>query len=202
MSLPKMVPFECYKAYLGLKNHFTKKTYDYHRYGGKSRASVQSFYRRKDRFFFEKLSRQKDDKEIIEFFVSNFVSCQDPASLWIGEIMSNGEKHYQEWKKRNQSITYLFREQSEKLFETTKVDEVFDCSNGHPIIVKKYLSGEVSAEIMVIYDRIFSYIQDYDKKLQDPVWESISAKLKKYSSFVQADVFKYKKLLKTIILGT
>ena len=202
MSLPKMVPFECYKAYLGLKNHFTKKTYDYHRYGGKSRASVQSFYRRKDRFFFEKLSRQKDDKEIIEFFVSNFVSCQDPASLWIGEIMSNGEKHYQEWKKRNQSITCLFREQSEKLFETTKVDEVFDCSNGHPIIVKKYLSGEVSAESMVIYDRIFSYIQDYDKKLQDPVWESISAKLKKYSSFVQADVFKYKKLLKTIILGT
>ena len=44
-----------------LKNHFTKEKYDYHKYCGKSRASIQSFYKRKDRFFFEKLSRQKDD---------------------------------------------------------------------------------------------------------------------------------------------
>ena len=116
--------------------------------------------------------------------------------------MKNGEKNYQDWKKRNQSITYIFREQSEKLFETCKVDEVFDCSRGHPIIVKKYLAGEVSVELMVIYDKIFSYIKDFDKKLPDPVWETISAKLKKYSSFMQVDVFKYKKLLKSIILSS
>ena len=33
------------------------------------RASVQSFYKRKDRYFFEKLSRQKNDSEVIEFFI-------------------------------------------------------------------------------------------------------------------------------------
>ena len=80
----KVQPFDCYKAYLGLKNHFTKDNYDYHRYGGKSRASLNSFYKRRDRFFFEKLSRQKNDDEVIEFFVSNFVTCDDPQSLWIG----------------------------------------------------------------------------------------------------------------------
>ena len=41
--IPKVQPFDTYKAYLGLKNHFTKSNYDYHRYGGKSRASLQSF---------------------------------------------------------------------------------------------------------------------------------------------------------------
>ena len=50
----KVNPFETYKSYLGLKNHFTKDKYDYHKYCGKSRASINSFYRRKDRFFFEK----------------------------------------------------------------------------------------------------------------------------------------------------
>ncbi len=61
-----MMPFDAYKQYLSLKNHFTKEKYDYHKYCGKSRATVQSFYKSKDRFWFEKLSRNKSDK-VIEF---------------------------------------------------------------------------------------------------------------------------------------
>jgi len=68
-----MVPFDTYKTYLALKNHFTKDSYDYHKYQGKSRASLQSFYKRRDRYWFEKLSRQKEDKEVIDFFVANFI---------------------------------------------------------------------------------------------------------------------------------
>ena len=52
----KLKPFDCYKSYLGLKTTSLKEKYDYHRYGGKSRASLESFYKSKDRFFFEKLS--------------------------------------------------------------------------------------------------------------------------------------------------
>ena len=133
--IPKVNPFECYKSYLGLKNHFTKPSYDWHKYCGKSRASIDSFYKRRDRFFFEKLSRQKDDTEVIEFFVSNFVACDDPGSLWIGGIVRSGETNYNEWKKRVQSLTYLFREESSKLFGEHKVDDVFDCSKGHPILL-------------------------------------------------------------------
>ena len=48
-------------------------------YCGKSRATVKSFYKRKDRFWFEKLARNKSDKEVIEFFVSNFIDCTDPC---------------------------------------------------------------------------------------------------------------------------
>ena len=114
--IPKVTPFDCYKSYLGLKNHFTKPKYDYHKYGGKSRATVQSFYKRRDRYFFEKLSRQKTDGEVVEFFVSNFISCDNPQSLWIGEIVRNGEGNYVDWKKRKQSMSYLFREQMDKLF--------------------------------------------------------------------------------------
>ena len=54
-----MTPFEVYKTYLALKNHFTQAKYDYNKYCGKVRASLNSFYKRKDRFWFEKLSRQK-----------------------------------------------------------------------------------------------------------------------------------------------
>jgi hypothetical protein len=101
-----------YREYLALKNHFTKDSYDYFRYNKKVRATVQSFYKRKDRFWFERISRQKTDQEIVEFFVSNLIACTDPSKLWIGEIMRDGDARYVEWKKRNQSLSYVFKEEN------------------------------------------------------------------------------------------
>jgi hypothetical protein len=196
-----MVPFDTYKTYLALKNHFTKDSYDYHKYQGKSRASLQSFYKRKDRYWFEKLSRQKDDKEIIDFFVSNFTSCSDPGSLWIGEMIKEGESRYTSWQKRIQSLTYLFKQESQEIFENG-VETVFDCSKGHPTLLKMFLSGQISIETLVIYDKIFLFGKNFDKKLKDPVWETVSLRIKKYSPFLHIDVFHYKKILKEIVGGT
>ncbi len=195
------MPFDAYRQYLALKNHFTKDSYDYHKYCGKSRATVQSFYKRKDRFWFEKVARQKTDQEVIEFFVANFVSCPDPETLWIGEMIKEGEERYINWKKKVQSLSYIFKEESEELFSQTKVDEVFQCSKGHPLILKKFLSGKISLETMVIYNRIFLFGNDYDQKLQDPVWQTVSRKIRKYNPFLNIDVFRYRKILKEIILG-
>ncbi len=196
-----MMPVDAYRCYLSLKNHFTKDSYDYHKYCGKSRATVQSFYKRKDRFWFEKVSRQKSDQEIVEFFVSNFISCTDPSKLWIGEMMREGDDRYEQWKKRNQSLSYIFKEESEKLFENKKLEEVFDCKKGHPPILKNFLSGNISIETLVIYDRIFLFGNKFDKKLKDPVWESVSMKMKKYSPFLHINVPRYKNILKEIVLG-
>ena len=195
------MPFDAYREYLALKNHFTKDSYDYHKYCGKSRATVQSFYKRRDRFWFEKVARQKSDQEVVEFFVANFVSCPDPETLWIGEMIKEGEERYVNWKKKVQSLSYIFKEETENLFENKKVDDVFACSKGHPLVLKNFLSGKISLETLVIYDKIFLFGKDYDKKLKDPVWETISRRIKKYNPFLNIDVFRYRKILKEIILG-
>ena len=196
-----MMPFDAYKCYLALKNHFTKDSYDYHKYCKKTRASLQSFYKRKDRMWFEKVSRQKTDKEVEEFFVANFVSCPDPETLWIGEMIKEGEKRYQDWQRKIQSLSYVFKEESQSLFEENKFEDVFKCSKGHPILLKKFLSGNISLETMVIYDRIFLFGNKFDKKLQDPVWQTVSRRIKKYNPFLNIDVFRYKRILKEVILG-
>ena len=173
-----MMPFDAYRCYLSLKNHFTKDKYDYHKYRGKTRATVQAFYKRKDRFWFEKFARQKKDKEVEEFFVSNFIYSTDPGTMWIGEMIKEGEGRYQEWQKKVQSLSYVFKEEVNTLFDGKKVDEIFDCSGGHPPILKSYLRGNTSLETMVICDRILEYRKDWDKKLNDPVWETVSRKIK------------------------
>ena len=194
------MPADAYRCYLALKNHFTKDHYDYIKYRGKTRASNAAFYKRKDRFWFEKFARQKNDKEIEEFFVSNFIYSTDPSTVWIGEMIKEGEGRYQEWQKKVQSLTYVFKEETESVFENNKVDDMFDCSKGHPPILKIYLKGDISLESMVIYDRILGYGKDFDKRLKDPVWETVSRKIKKYSPFLNIDVSRYKKILKEVIV--
>lgn len=196
-----MTPFDAYRQYLALKNHFSKPKYDYHRYAGKSRASIESFNKRKDRYWFEKISRQKTDKELIDFFIANFISVDDPSTLWIGSIIRTGDDCYNQWVKRQQSLKYIFKEQSNELLSNYNLEELFDCSKNHPPILKKFLSSEVSPEVLVIFEKIFSYSKSFDKTLLDPVWETVSLKVKKYSPFLNIDVGEYKTILRTIIGG-
>jgi hypothetical protein len=194
-----VTPFETYQHYLSLKNHFTNPKYDFFKYGAKTRASLTSFNKRKDKYWFEKTSRKYSDKEVVDFLVSNFISTDNPQSIWIGEIINSGEKNYQEWMKRQQSLSYLFKEQSTELFSEIKLEDALNCSKGHPPVLKKFLSGNISLETLVIYDIIFLFGNVFDKKLLDPVWETVSLKIKKYKPFIHIDVFSYKRILRDII---
>lgn len=195
-----MNPFQVYVAFLALKSHFSKESYDYFKYNKKTRASLKSFYARRDKYWFEKISRQKNEKEIEEFFVANFVASKESESLWIGEIIKNGEGVYKNWQKKIQSLSYVFKQESNSLFANNELNQIFDCSSGHPILLRKYLSGNISLETLVIYEKIFSYIKNFDKKLQDPVWETVRLKIQKYSPFLNIDIAPYRKIIKTIVL--
>ena len=191
--------FETYQHYLSLKNHFTNPKYDFFKYGAKTRASVTSFNKRRDKYWFEKTSRKYTDKEVVDFLVSNFAAADNPQNLWIGEIINSGERTYAEWMKRKQSSTYLFKEQSNDLLLENELESLFDCSKGHPKILKRFLSGKLSLENFVIYEKIFRFSKTFDEKLSDPVWETVSLKIKKYLPFLNIDTFKFKKILRELL---
>jgi len=195
----KVTPFETYQTYLSMKSHFTNPKYDFIKYGGKSRATMASFNKRKDKYWFEKTSRKYSDEEVLNFLLANFVTTDNPQNLWIGEIINSGERNYADWMRRKQSLTYLFKEQSGKLLSENELETVFDCSKGHPVILKKYLGGEISLETLTIMEKVFSFVRDFDKKLTDPVWETVSLKIKKYIPFININVYNYKKILKEVI---
>lgn len=197
----KVTPFDVYKTYLAFKNHFTKENYDYFKYCGKSRASLDSFHKRKDRYFFERTSRQKSDEEIKAYFVANFVECDDPDSLWIGEIIRSGEEVYSNWLKKAQSMFYIFKTEMQVFGNKDNFEELFEIKNNqHPKLLKLYLQKVLTLETIVILDMILGYSKTFDKKMSDPVWETVSLRIKKYTPFLNIDVAKYKETLKEIVL--
>ena len=89
----------------------------------------------------------------------------------------------------------------EELLAEKKLDDLFSSKSGHPTILKKYLGGDISIETMVILDRILEFRKNFDNDLQDPVWETVSMRMKKYSPFLNIDVPRYKKILREVAVG-
>ena len=195
-----MTPFEVYTTYLAMKKHFTDQKYDFFKYNGKTRSSVGAFNKRRDKYFFERMSRKLSDDEIKMYFIANFIATDNPSSVWVGEIIQSGEGKYLEMQKKLQSLTYVFQQECAVLFDTYKLDQVFDCKKGHPPALKSYLAGDISIETLVILNMIFQYTQKVDKKLTDPVWETISNKIKKYTPFLNINMGKCKTILRDMIL--
>jgi hypothetical protein len=185
-----MNDFEAYKLYVSLKNHFSNKSYDYFKYNGKNRLKVSSFEKRKDKVFFLKLAKHTD---LLNFLVSNFSQNE---KLWIRDLAysEESEKVYKDWVKRKQSLSYLFKQ------ELNKLDENFDKNfiiedNEHPKLLKLFLGKEISLETFCLLLEFSGALKYWDKKLEyDPLWESVKLKVVKYTPFIDCDRDKLKKL--------
>ena len=69
-----MEPIDVYLMYCAMKAHFGKSDYDFVTYKGKTRIKRDSFYKRKDRNFFVRISRKyKTEQEIKNYFIANFI---------------------------------------------------------------------------------------------------------------------------------
>ena len=193
---------DTYKTYIALRNHFKQDSYDFYKYNGKTRVNGDSFLKRKDRFFFAKLERKLSKDERVYFFVSNFVVDD---SSWAGSLVTNESMTvYGDWKKRIQSMSYLFAEECEKLklivdSSGKMFDNLFQPNGSHPALLKLYLQKEISLETMVIIDRILGYSKAWNEHYTDDiVWDNVGKMIAKYSSFIDVDLNKYKATMQQV----
>lgn len=186
--------FEVYKIYLSLKLHFSKDNYNFFLFNGKSRASLASFEKRNDKYFFKKLALKYDEHTIIEFFVSHFIHDD---KFWIGNISLQNSKIYSEWKNKIQSLSFRFSNEIENLVNTEpNFDKIFHSDGRHPLLLSQYFSGQLSLESLVILNKVLNFVPVFDKQIKDPVvWPDLKRKVVKYEPFLSIDVPKYKKIL-------
>jgi len=186
-----MSAFECYKEYVALKNHFTKPSYNYHKYNGKSKLSFDSFDVRKDKLYFMKVAKHPDPRNYI---LSNLV---ENPKLWIKEIAfsPSSEEVYKGWSKRQQSLVYLFQE------ELSKLNEDFDSNfkaedRTHPYILKLYIRKEISLETLVILVDLVRCASYWSKRFEyDPTIQDVLNKIMKYRPFLTYDREKVKNIV-------
>jgi hypothetical protein len=173
-------PYEAYQLYVAIKNHF-HTTYDFFKYGGKVKTQFTTFEVRKDKYFFSKLQRHSDP---VGLLVSHFI---DNPDSWIGDIvnMDVSEDVYLKWKRRQDSISYIYKEDLKKLNEDLDTNLVV-VNGQHPKLLKMYLGNTIYPETVILLNFHLNFLPYWEIEITDPaIWPVTNQKLQKYKPFIK-----------------
>jgi hypothetical protein len=188
-------PFDSYRLYQSIKLHFESDSYDAVKYNFKTSANPQSFFKRRDKYFFAKLGKQlKNQRDLVEYYVANFLH----DSKWVGDMINgDGENNYRQYKKVHESLTYHFQNDIDILSDFGTLDEVLSVTDSeHPIIIKELLRDNINIETVVILDKMTGFMDHANKQISETiVFPDVYRKVKKYRSFVHPNIEKCKKIV-------
>lgn len=201
-----VTPFEAYQKYLAIKMHFTAKSYDYFKFGGKVKASKAAFEKRQDKYWFKKISIKFDAEQFEKYLVANFVENDD---IWIGDILDDKAKtNYLEWIKRTEALAYNFKQDILHIKESAEFEHVdprnyfnslFKCNFGQrPAIVGMAMTKTISLETLIILNILFDFFPKCDKNISDTlIWPEFKKKCLKYQPFIAKKIARdtFKKIL-------
>jgi hypothetical protein len=192
MENEKITGYEAFCLYLGLKSHFNTKTYDFFRYGAK-KIKQNTYMSRNDRIFFEKIAKKYKKQFIIDFIIANLL---ENSNFWVKDFFSSEcEDTYLRWKRRTESMEYVFRSDCEIILdflESSKMtfQKLFTTDNqgNHPVLLKMLMRKDVSPETFCALDSILSFTVKWNSLLaNDPVWDEMKTRYSKYVQFLGMD---------------
>jgi len=181
--------YDIYVYYLALKRHFTSN-YDFFKYNGKVKANVQSFENRKDKFFFYKLSKKSEAKELI---LANMIV---EPSMWIGDMLEEkAHQNYVARAKRIQALTYIFKRELGELNDNFDSNIIVD-DGQHPHLLTLYMQEKISPETLVILDDLTKCFIYWDKRIHEKiVFPAINSFVLNYKPFLEYDKDKMRKIV-------
>ena len=179
---------DAYRIYTALRLHFTTDNFDI-RSGiipRKPKAGVKTSFKKKLQVLMKQYNY--DEEEFINYLVANFLNGNE----W-GIFETTGPEVYMEWKRVQESLTYNFSQDVAYLASQVQlVEDLFDASKGHPVILKAYCGKRCRLETLVILNKLYRFTIELDEQLVlDPVWSSISRSIYKYSPFIKVEKDKF-----------
>ena len=190
--------YKAYRYYLAIKLHFTTDKFNVFENRGSVRGTREAFNARNDRYIFEKLAiKYSNDKEIIQFFVSNFAYGNDTA-IYAGQ---EAEDNFLLWNKRKQSITKVFVDDLAILLTHIEVNKLNNQSlfnfnhDEYPIALKMFIGGKITIETIKIIDECTDIIDEWNKNASVKyIWDNEIRRIKKLTGFVKYDKIKINKI--------
>lgn len=182
--------FQAYSIYNALRLHYTNESYNAYTYNFKSRVSRDSFERRKDKYFFERLGRKHNEDSIKDFYNANMVN----GKTWIGDMH---EKYHVERQARIDSLSYRFKNDINKISEYD-FNELCLCKDGNNPLIDLFTKEEINIETVAVIDKLVNFIQPLLPKLNDPLGmkRESAAKVMKYKySLTDIPIIKLKNIL-------
>ena len=197
---------ETFYLYHAIRLHFSsERLYNFVKYGGRSQSwSGKEWDRAPAKGFYQKLGSRKK-KYILQFFVANFV---EHDIMWVGELdSSTAEGNYLQWKKRIESLSYVFESELndiKSLLEKhdTGFDSLFKIKDGqHPVLFRLLLQKMICIETYIIMDLILGFTKNWKGSIDDKyIYPEVQYKCDRYNEFMNFEVNKFKPILQKVFL--
>ena len=186
--------YKAYRYYLAIKLHFTTDKFNVFENRGNVRGTREAFNARNDRYIFEKLAAKKqDDKDLIQFFVSNFAYGKDTA-IYAGQ---EADDNYQLWIKRKQSITKIFIDDLASLLNHIEINKLkhsalFEFTESeYPVALRMFIGGKITIESLRIIDDFTGIIEKWKSHpTVRYIWDDEMRRVSKLTGFVKYDKIK------------
>lgn len=193
-----MTGFQTYQIYNALKLHFTSG-YDAVKYNFRTAVKQDTFERRRDRYFFEKLSRRLNKETAIQYFTSNLI--HDP-SVWVGNMTDDV---YNAYIARYDKLTYMLTNDMklirDKGYTFDEMCTASDNNSSNPLL-ESLRAGEIQLETVVLVDILVNFLNRLKGDLSDPLGinNDMIDLLLKYKSIVLLNPLPQEKLKQKLIL--
>lgn len=182
-----MTGFEVYKCHLALTQHFKGK-YNWHKYNGKTKVGFTSYERSKGRRFYDTLSKQYKNNEVIKLFIANMIRQSPPK--WIGEFVDEDCKEcYNTYCTRLESLSRYFKLDIRMVHTAMNqlncdFKSMLISNTGNiPPICQMYLQEHICIETLIIFNRLTGWINKNDTI--NPLWSTYKDTLIRYDGFVE-----------------
>jgi hypothetical protein len=186
-------PLTVYSAYIAVKLHFEKGSYDAFKYNFKGPSKrLSTFSKSKEKFVYEKLARKYPKHEdLVQFFVANILA----GNTWIRDMT---DEVFIEWLGKIQSMSYRFKADMNKLLDYAENQELsFDDllmirpSTKQVPILTLLAQGTISAESVVTIDVLVSFLKRINKStVSDPlgILSETLYRLEQYKPFIRSRI--------------
>ena len=183
--------FEAYRMYQAMHRHFNVDKFDFHKYNGKTNVKVESFRTRNDVYSFYRLSEEDNIEELL---LANLLHNKN---AWVRDIISDeGKQRYNEWRRKNESLTKVVKDDLNKLNDDWQSNFV-SVKGQHPIIMSLYLQKQITIETFTILTHVANIFDYWEKNLLDKIVAyDIIKRSRKYRPFLKIDEKKFKKVIR------
>jgi len=186
--------YGAYQLFLALRTHFTSNKYDFFQMHGKLRATKESYNRRNDRMFFEKLAKTYDPETLRDFYVANFLEDKHYITELLDDTATINLVKYQ---GRRQALSYNVSNDVDMVLRNGSCDAFKTHSDQYPGVLVLYLQRRICMESLVVMNDFILFREKFDKYYDgDVIWPKVSLKMQKYRPFIKYDKERMKLILK------
>lgn len=198
MAITGLTAFNFYRA---AKIHFEKDTYNMlDQLGSVAGGTESTFNKSKHKKFFEQFSKNFNTRdEFMQYLIANF--AYGNKKHFIYSEKGNGFAARDEWMRRKENITEVFKEDIQKISKKyQEMNGSMDPDTKNPILLELFFEKEITIETLRIIEDIHPYLHQWEKnEVIKEGCKNIIRIIKKLERLVKYDSEKIKEIWNTFM---